>query len=163
MKFETLRYGTIHVNREDIITFKEGLLGFPKCTRFALLDEEEAVPFRILQSLDTAHLAFVVIDPLIIRPDYHFKLTMDDIKIINAPDVKNVSVYCIVSLASNLKDATINLQGPLVINNHNQLAHQYILFDDLYAVNERLIKTDQKAVKKELNQAPLEAKKTSAG
>lgn len=139
MKFKTLRYGEIHIQPDDIISFPEGLLGFPNCHKYVFIDEEDAFPFRILQSLENSKLAFVVIDPLIVRPDYHFKLTLEDIKKIKATKVDNLQIYCIVSLAKELHNATINLQGPLVINKIDRLSHQFVLFDEQYAVNEKLI------------------------
>ena len=139
MKFETFRYGTINIQPEDIYTFPEGLLGFPNCNRFTLIDEESAAPFRILQSLDISNLAFVVIDPLIVKPDYHFKLTLDDLKVIKTNKVENVSVYSIVNLAKDIKQATINLQGPLVLNSKEHLGHQFVLFDESYSVSEKLV------------------------
>ncbi|MBL0691987.1 MAG: flagellar assembly protein FliW [SAR324 cluster bacterium] len=142
MKLDTLRYGTIHIEPDDIWTFPEGLLGFPNCTEFTFINEEDTAPFRILQSLDSPSLAFVLIDPLIVNPTYHFKLTLDDIKVIKTSKVDNVSVYCIVSLSESLKDATINLQGPLVVNNKAKMGHQFVLFEDDYSVNEKLIKED---------------------
>lgn len=143
MKFETFRYGSINIKTEDIITFKEGLLGFPNCQKFTFIDEEDAAPFRIMQSLDVSNLAFVVIDPLIIKPNYHFKLTVEEIKIIEASTIENVSVYTIVNLAKSVKDATVNLQGPIVINNKAKLGHQFVLFDENYTVVEKLVNEQQ--------------------
>jgi len=142
MKFETLRYGEIQVQPEDIYTFPEGLLGFPNCVHYTFVNEEGISPFKILQSLDSSSLAFAVIDPLVVKPKYHFQLTKEDISIIHAADVDTISVYCIVNLARNIKDATINLQGPLVINKLNRLGHQFVLFDDEYSVNEKLLSAE---------------------
>ena len=63
MKFETTRFGQIEVNSEDIVIFPDGLLGFPDCSKYTLIDEDRAAPFRMLQSLEKSDLAFVVIDP----------------------------------------------------------------------------------------------------
>lgn len=139
MKFETLRYGEITVQPQDIYTFPEGLLGFPNCVHYAFLSEEGIAPFKILQSLDAPSLAFAVLDPLVVKPDYHFQLTKEDISIIQSEDTSNISVYCIANLARTLKEATINLQGPLVINNAARLGHQFVLFEEGYSVNERLL------------------------
>ena len=68
MKFDTTRFGQIDVKPEDMVIFPDGPLGFPDCTRFTFIDEERAMPFRMLQSLDNSALAFVVVDPLISCP-----------------------------------------------------------------------------------------------
>jgi flagellar assembly factor FliW len=140
MKFETTRFGQIEVKSEDIIIFPDGPLGFPDCTRFTLVDEERSYPFRMLQSLDNAALAFVVVDPLVARSDYHFNVTRDDLKFIKAEQTEGLMVYVIVTMAPNIEDITVNLQGPLVINPEQKLAHQYVLVNEGYTTREKLLK-----------------------
>ncbi|MCL4423936.1 MAG: flagellar assembly protein FliW, partial [Firmicutes bacterium] len=63
MRIETTRFGPLKVNREDIIYFPEGLLGFPENTRFVFIDLEDRPSFRWLQAIDNPELAFVVLKP----------------------------------------------------------------------------------------------------
>ena len=139
MKFDTTRFGQIEVKPEDIMIFPDGPLGFPDCTRFTFVDEERAAPFRMLQSLDNSSLAFVVIDPLIARPDYHFDVTVDDLKLIKADSTENLLVYSIVTMNRNIHDVTVNLQGPLVINPKQKLGHQFVLIETDYTTREKLL------------------------
>ncbi len=156
MKFDTTRFGQIHVKQEDIIIFPEGPLGFPECTRFALIDEEKAVPFRMLQSLDNSALAFVVVDPLMIRPEYHFDITKDDLKLLNADDVEGLQVYAIITMSKEIQDVTVNLQGPLIINTKKNIGHQFVLMDSEYSTKEMLMRN---ADDKMQPQAPVKSKK----
>lgn len=139
MKFDTTRFGQIEVKPEDIMIFPDGPLGFPDCTRFTFVDEERAAPFRMLQSLDNPALAFVVVDPLIARPDYHFDVTMDDLKLIKAESTENLLVYSIVTMNRNIHEVTVNLQGPLVINPKQKLGHQFVLIETDYTTREKLL------------------------
>jgi flagellar assembly factor FliW len=139
MKFDTTRFGQIQVRQEDIIIFGDGPLGFPECTRFALIDEKEAAPFKRLQSLDNPALAFVVVDPLNIRPDYHFDITGEDLKLLKADGLEGLQVYAIITMAQDIHDVTINLQGPLVINKHQNVGHQFVLVDSEYSTKEPLM------------------------
>lgn len=139
MKFDTTRFGQIEVKPEDIMIFPDGPLGFPDCTRFTFIDEERAAPFRMLQSLDNPALAFVVVDPLIARPDYHFDVTMDDLKMIKADTTENLLVYSIVTMNRNIHEVTVNLQGPLVINPKQKLGHQFVLIETEYTTREKLL------------------------
>jgi flagellar assembly factor FliW len=139
MKFDTTRFGQIEVKPEDILIFPDGPLGFPDCTRFTFIDEERAAPFRMLQSLDNPALAFVVVDPLIARPDYHFDVTVDDLKLIKAETTENLLVYAIVTMNRNIHDVTVNLQGPLVINPQQKLGHQFVLIETEYTTREKLL------------------------
>jgi len=139
MKFETTRFGSIEVKNEDVLIFPEGPLGFPESTRFTLVEEVKSQPFMMLQSLDNPALAFVVIDPLVARPDYHFNVTPNDLKMIKADDTESLVVYCIVTMAQDINKVTVNLQGPLVINPVERMGHQYVLVDSDYTTRETLI------------------------
>jgi flagellar assembly factor FliW len=139
MKFDTTRFGQIEVKPEDIMIFPDGPLGFPDCTRFTFVDEERAAPFRMLQSLDNPALAFVVVDPLIARPDYHFDVTVEDLKLIKAESTENLLVYSIVTMNRNIHEVTVNLQGPLVINPKQKLGHQFVLIETEYTTREKLL------------------------
>jgi flagellar assembly factor FliW len=139
MKFDTTRFGQIDVKPEDMLIFPDGPLGFPDCTRFTFIDEERAAPFRMLQSLDNPALAFVVVDPLMARPDFQFDVTVDDLKLIKADNTDNLLVYAIVTMNRNIHEVTINLQGPLVINPLQKLGHQFVLIDTEYTTREKLL------------------------
>ena len=146
MKVETSRFGSIDVASEDIVVFPEGPLGFPQCTRFTFLDEQGTEPFRMMQSLDVPSLAFVVVDPLAVKSDYSFDVTKEDLALIKASETDGLLVYCIVTMALDLKDVTVNLQGPIIVNSQAKLAHQYVLIDTEYTTKERLIQDSEHVV-----------------
>lgn len=139
MKFETTRFGAIEVSSEEIYIFPDGPLGFPECTRFTFIDEEHTVPFRMLQSLDNPALAFVIVDPQAVRPDYTFQVSKDDLAQVKATDPAGLSVYAIVTMAKELKDVTVNLQGPLVVNAEKRLGHQFVLNTDEFTTRESIV------------------------
>ncbi len=157
MRFDTTRFGQINVKSEDIVIFPDGPLGFPDCTRFTFIDEDRAVPFRMLQSLDNPALAFVVVDPLIARADYHFDVTREDLKLIKAESTENLLVYCIVTMSRNIHEVTVNLQGPLVINPTHRLGHQFVLVDTEYTTREKLIQNPEDVVSEEDTQQSVSA------
>jgi len=146
MKFDTTRFSQIDVKPEDILIFPDGPLGFPDCTRFTFIDEERAAPFRMLQSLDNPALAFVVVDPLMARPDFQFDVTVDDLKLIKADNTDKLLVYAIVTMNRNIHEVTINLQGPLVINPSQKLGHQFVLIDTDYTTREKLLQNIDETV-----------------
>lgn len=149
MKFDTTRFGQIDVKPEDIMIFPDGPLGFPDCTRFTFIDEERAAPFRMLQSLDNSALAFVVVDPLIAKPDYQFDVTVEDLKLIKADSTDNLLVFAIVTMNRNIHEVTINLQGPLVINTKQKLGHQFVLIETDYTTREKLLQNTDETVESE--------------
>jgi flagellar assembly factor FliW len=70
MQIETLQFGTIEVDKRDIIEIPRGLLGFEGYHRYALVDKEDCQPFRWLQSVEVADLALVVVNPKAFFPNY---------------------------------------------------------------------------------------------
>lgn len=149
MKYPTNRFGEIEVDEKDVITIPAGPLGFPGCTRFALVDPklknpeislDNSIPFQAMQSLDNPALAFIVLDVYFARPDYQFPLTSSDLIEIEANHSgENIQLIGICTMARDIKDATINLQGPLVINLENRIGHQYILVDTDYTTREPIL------------------------
>src|SRR4051812_15062898 len=70
MEIQTSRFGTLSVEDDRIMTFPNGLLGFPNRTRFALIQTGSENYFFWLQSLDDPNLAFVITDPAIFFKNY---------------------------------------------------------------------------------------------
>ncbi len=131
MHVETSRFGRITVEEKDIVTFPEGIIGFSECKRYVLLAKEGERPFQWLQSLDDGDLAFVVIDPVMIEPNYTVEVGAEEIKPLQLSDVKEARVLTIVVIPpENFKHARTNLRGPIVINPRNNTARQLVLSDE---------------------------------
>jgi len=156
MKVQTTRFGTIDIQEGQVITLLDGMLGFSECTRFTLIEDEIGEPFKWMQSLDMPSLAFVVIDPALILPGYHFSVKKDQVKALETEDVEKLQVFVIVTMAGNLLDITVNLQGPLIVNTDTRVGTQLVLNDPQFSTRHPLF-TDtpenesewQDAVKKE--------------
>jgi flagellar assembly factor FliW len=142
MKVNTTRFGTIDVDEDQVVTLTEGMLGFSECGRYVLMDDEIGDPFLWMQSLDIPSLAFVVIDPAVILPSYHFSVKKEQIKSLDTEDINDLQVYVIVTMASNILDVTVNLQGPLVVNKEKRIGTQIVLNDPNFSTRHPLF-TDQ--------------------
>jgi flagellar assembly factor FliW len=142
MKIQTTRFGTIDVKEPQVMTLVEGMLGFSECNRYVLMDDEIGEPFMWMQSLDIPSLAFVVIDPAIILPSYHFSVKKEQIKALETNSVEELQVYVIVTMAANILDVTVNLQGPLVVNIKKRIGQQIVLNDPNFSTRHPLF-TDQ--------------------
>lgn len=132
MLINTTRFGQIEVNEERVIFMPKGIIGFPGAKRFIILDHDGQTPFKWYQSLDEPSLAFVLIDPLIIRPDYSVDLSDDILFEIEIKDRSKVVVAVIVTVRENPEDITANLQGPIVFNLDNRRAKQVVLVNSEY-------------------------------
>lgn len=139
MEVKTKTLGTVNVEKDKIITFPNGILGFEEYHDYALI-ESEYKPFFWMQSLDTQNLAFLIIDPFIIAENYELDVddkTLAEIEIESAADV---IVFAIVTVPSNGGPVTANLQGPVVINKKNNQAMQVILSDQRWTTKFNIVK-----------------------
>lgn len=139
MKIDTTLFGEVDIQDEEIITFPKGIIGFSDCTRFVFIQDNQINFFQRLQSLDNSSVCFVVADPLIIRPDYVFRVSLDDLKFLKTNTEENILVYCIVTMAEDVHEVTVNLKEPILINTKNNLGYQFVLLKENYKTNEKLI------------------------
>lgn len=156
MQVTTTRFGTIEIADEQLVTLVDGMLGFTEATRFALIDDEVGEPFQWMQSLDEPSLAFVVIDPSLLLAEYHFSVKKEQIRALKTADVEDLQVFTIVTMAGEILDVTVNLQGPIVMNKNTRIGLQIVLNDPKFSTRHPLF-TDEpedegewmEAVKKE--------------
>ena len=134
MKVLTERFGAIEVKEEEIITMVEPILGFPYAKRYVLLDHKEGSPFKWLQSLDDGGLAFVVINPKLVKPDYVVPLEEEEAKKLQIENPEDAEVYVMVVIPEDPRKMTVNLRAPVIINRRKRLAKQVIIPDDSYPI-----------------------------
>ncbi len=144
MLIQTRRFGPLEVEDERILTFKDGLLGFPQHRRFALIQTSPDPVFYWLQSVDDADLAFVVCDPLTFVPDYQVPVRKDDVEALGVEDLSDAQVLVIVNKIAG--ELTANLLGPLLIGAHTLRGRQLVLSDKRYGTRHRLVSQRAAAV-----------------
>ena len=127
MIVNTSRFGQVEVDDDRVITFTNGLLGFPRNTEFVLIQPSDDSYFFWLQSVQTPELAFVVTDPSIFVKDYTVPIKSDQRSELGIEEVEDAQVFVIVNKRENL--LTGNLQGPLVIQTQNRVGEQLVLSD----------------------------------
>lgn len=137
MKIKTKIFGEIEISEEKIVTFQDGIIGFPEMKRFALLHDEErgsGAGVRFLQSLDEPGFAMPVMDPLAVKPDYDPEV--DDELLASAGRIteENLLVLVTVSIPGDLTQMSVNLQGPIIINIDEHKACQLIVENSSYPV-----------------------------
>ncbi len=133
MIVQTTRFGKIEVPEDRIITMQNGLLGFSTARLYTLLDDDISSPFKWFQSLEIESLAFVTLDPQIVISDYKISLSEEHLKKLQAKGIEDLSVMVIVTMTKDIKDVTVNLQGPLVINFQQHAGIQLVIPDGQYS------------------------------
>jgi flagellar assembly factor FliW len=137
MEVETKSKGRVSVTEKQIITIPDGLFGFEKYKKYALIDSDYT-PFIWLQSLDESGLAFLIIDPFSICSDYEADIDDESLKKIGITLPEDIVVMAIVTVPSDGGPVTANLQGPIVINRKNNRCMQVILSDSHWTTKYRI-------------------------
>ena len=139
MEVRTKTLGIKTVDEEHLLEIPEGLFGFEKYKQFALVESGYA-PFIWLQSIDEEALAFLLVDPFLICNDYEADIDDESLKKISVSSPEDVIVMAVVTIPSDGKSITANLQGPLIINKKNRKATQVILNDNRWTTKFEITK-----------------------
>lgn len=110
-----------------------GLLGFERIKTYSLISKADQEPFRWLSVPDGDDLAFLVVPPCLVLPDYAPDLSDDDVDFLEIRNPNDAWVFNIVTLKSDGL-ATVNLKGPIVINRHTMIGKQVVLSQTNYAI-----------------------------
>jgi flagellar assembly factor FliW len=137
MKVNTRVFGEIDIADEKIIHFQGGIVGFPDLTDFALVHDAEKegdTPVRWMQSLQEPNFAMPVMDPLVVCPDYNPVVEDELLKPIGDINPESVLVLVTLTVPKDVKNMSVNLQAPFVINADEKKACQIIVDSDKYPV-----------------------------
>jgi len=143
MEVQTTRFGTIDIADDRVITFPKGLLGFPKRTRFCLLQPADDAVFFWLQSLDDPDLAFVVTDPALFEPEYSTPIRPEQMEELSLATLDDAQVFVIVNKVDQA--LTGNFQGPLVVNTVDRVGEQLVLADKRWTTRHHLMTLSEAA------------------
>lgn len=138
MIIQTSRFGQLVVDDSRLITFPEGILGFPQQRKYALIQTGEASAFYWLQAVDRPELAFVVCDPRLFVADYEVPINREELASIDLDNLESAQVFTIVNKVNGM--LTGNLQGPLVVNIATRQARQWVLSDRRYGTRHPLMR-----------------------
>ena len=140
--FESTRFGTVEVPDDIVLHLPDGMIGFPQLQRYAILKQREDSVFLWLHSLEDPALAFPVVLPWVFYWDYEVQLSDEDMGAIAVERADQISIYCVVKVGSNVRESTINLFSPVVVNNGERVARQVINAAGGYTTRDRLFRTD---------------------
>jgi flagellar assembly factor FliW len=147
MLLNTKDFGEIEVPESSIIYFEKGLPGFEGTKRYAIIDsgsgksgeEEEESPFKWMQCCDQPQIAFAVANPFMIKKDYDFEISDENVKSLDIRNAEDVAVYAIVNIPEDISKMSINLKAPVIINARNRRGEQIILDTGKYNVRHYIL------------------------
>jgi flagellar assembly factor FliW len=127
------RLGTMTLPEERVLTFPRGLIGFMGHREFTLIQLREESPFLVLQSLDDPKLGLLVADPYSFMTDYEVVIGEADRKLLDIETREQALVLVTVTIPQGMPErTTLNLSGPIVINNVARVGLQIPQTDSRY-------------------------------
>lgn len=138
MKVQTRVFGEIEISENQKIFIEEGLFGLEDIQEYILLNSNEDSPFYWLQAMDIPEITFLLVDPTLVVKDYKLSVVEGDLESIGLKENDDYLLFSIVNLNNDPAKTTVNLLGPLVINNKNHKAKQVISTNEKYSVRQPL-------------------------
>jgi flagellar assembly factor FliW len=136
MNIESQRFGTMDINDDELLTFPEGVIGFPTEQRFALVPHHGSGYIAWLQSVSTPGLAFPVVSAHAFGDKY------PDVPVTGAAQEAGVDgpeealAVMVVLCALSNQPATVNLLAPIVVNAQTRKGAQVILEGTRFSTRE---------------------------
>lgn len=133
MKLQTKYFGEIEYDSGDILSFPSGLFGFEEEHDFLLLPFDGSMGSLLcFQSVNTPALAFVVMNPFALLPDYAPVLQPQELEALGVQDSQELAFYVLCVVKRPAKDSTVNLKCPVAIHPETRVARQVILDTEIY-------------------------------
>lgn len=146
MEINTRDFGIIEIENDTVYEFPDGLYGFEEDKKFAIFHRSfEDVPFLYLQSIDHTVPCFLVFEPWDLYPDYKPVLSKEDMDICQVESIDDLMFLVIAVVPSSIKDLSINIKSPVVLNPKTRKARQIILQNPDYSVKYLPFEEDGKA------------------
>ena len=111
VKINTTRFGELQVENNDIINFKDGLLGFDNLKQYFIVDPGDSTLILWLQSIEDSSVAFPIIEPKIFKPDYIAKLVPSDLAAVELESLSEAKIYSILAIPTDITKMSANLKS----------------------------------------------------
>lgn len=135
MEINTSTLGPIEIDEKRILNFVAPLPGVEQGgTRYALLDLNPQSQVKLLQSIEDAHICFLVGDPAKLAPNYVVDVGDEELSGLGLKAGGEAAVLVILTAFGDSSGmTTANLKAPVVINRKTFAASQVILHKQEYS------------------------------
>ncbi|MBI5090849.1 MAG: flagellar assembly protein FliW [Candidatus Hydrogenedentes bacterium] len=134
MQLNTSRFGTIEVDPNAVITFTQPIIGFQEYRRFVILPGPADSFVKWLQSTDSGELAFIIMDPRLVMPNYDVQTSSHELTELAVTSASELDVYTLVVVPRDQAQVRTNLRAPILINPKLRLGKQTILDKSDYPI-----------------------------
>lgn len=142
MKIDTKYFGNIEIGEDKIIHFENGVLGFEDYKDYTILydNEKEKSFFSWLQSIEESSLAFPIVNPFNVVENYNPQINDDMLETIGGISDEDTVVFLMATIPGDVKQASVNMKAPLIINASSRKGVQIIVEGQEYEIKHKLVK-----------------------
>ena len=135
MLINTAVMGQIDVDTEQIFHMPDGLYGFERESKYALITkQDEGVTLMWFQAVGENSPCFVVFNPFDIIDGYDPVLEASDLRFLGADDIDDLLFFVIAVVPEDISQITVNLKSPIAVNKNDRRARQVILANREYPI-----------------------------
>ena len=139
MRIETMRFGLVEAAEDEVITFRNGLIGFPGEKQYVLIPHGSSTVIGWLQSITTPNLAFPVASAHGFVEDYPDVPLEPVARRADLGDsLDDLALLAVLSAPRN-QPATVNLLAPLVVNSRTREGAQVFLEGSRFSTRELFV------------------------
>lgn len=112
---------------EVLVSFPQGIAGFPEAKEFRLFEPAGGYPLKFLQCTSDPDLSFTCMDAAAVKMDYEVPLEETVARTLSLENPKEALVLLLVVVPDDPSQMTADLAGPLVINTDTRVGVQVML------------------------------------
>jgi flagellar assembly factor FliW len=127
MQLKTTRFGDLDIPDASIITFTQPIIGFQEYRRFVLLPGPADSAVTWLQSTESGELAFLLMNPRDVVPDYRVPLGQHELSELAVGNIAELDIYTILVVSEDVSKVRTNLKAPILVNPKQRLGKQTVL------------------------------------
>ncbi len=128
MRIDTQRFGTLHLNEDQLFLFPQGLIGMETLRHWALLPDSDNASVAWLQSATRGDRALALISPRAFFDGYRVHVSRRELACLHL--TPGAELYVMTVVAGHVGKLTTNLRSPLLLNLGRRLGCQVITDDN---------------------------------
>jgi flagellar assembly factor FliW len=136
MNIDSQRFGTLEINEDELLSFPQGVIGFPSEQRFALVPHHGSGYIAWLQSVSTPELAFPVVSAHAFGEQYPDVPVAPAASEAGLDGPEDALAVMVVLCALSNQPATVNLLAPILVNATTRQGAQVILEGTRFSTRE---------------------------
>ena len=141
MLIQTKYFGEIDLTEDKIITLERGLFGFEDFKKYTILydcEKEGGANVSWFQSVDEPTLALPVMNPPLVKEDYNPVVEDELLSGIGEISEENLVILLTMTVPANIKEMSVNLKAPIIINADTRKGAQLIVENQDYEVKYKI-------------------------